>query len=415
MVNAIKRAVGAGQSPSFHFTMSKQTIKILNKILWKGKSRWLIIGAALGAFIGFLLLLATLQFYFDVQHLLGGDANPNDQFIQINKRINLFNTLGLKATFSESDIKELESKPFVEAVGVFTANDFKASASSDMLGFYTELFFEAVPPAFLDVSEPDFRWAEGDGQVPVIISKDYLALYNFGFAPSQGLPQVTASTIGKLNMELTISGKGKKQAFSGRIVGFSERINSILVPPSFMNWANANFGEAIGEPSRLIMKVENPMAKDFQAFLKEKNYEVSTGRLIGSQFGVLLKVVLSIIWVIGLLILALSMLVFVLNFQLLIAQSRPEIRLLLETGHFPKQIIGQLSKRFIIQFGLVILAVFATLFAMRSWQVKYFEGQGFELKNGLAMSVWGIGLLFGALLLMLNLLNIKRAIYQLCK
>lgn len=392
--------------------MVNSTTKILNKILWKGKSKWLLLGAALGTFIGLFLLLSTLQFYFDIQKLLKGDANPSDQFVQINKKINILNTLGIKAGFDENEIDELKTKPFIEAVGKFTANDFRVGASSDMLGFYTELFFESVPNDFLDVNQPSFRWSEGKNDVPVLISKDYLALYNFGFAPSQGLPQLTPSTVEKLNMELTISGQGKKQSFNGKIVGFSDRINSILVPAEFLTWANANFGDEPGTASRLILKVQNPMSKEFQAFLNEKGYEVSTGRLIGSQFGVLMKIVLTVLWTMGLLILTLSMLVFMLNFQLLIAQSKPEIRLLLETGHYPRQISRLLSKRFSIQFCVIILFVLAGLIAMRIWQVSYFGKQGFELTSGIDLKVWGIALIFTALLFFTNLLNIRRAVLK---
>ncbi|MBI5917024.1 MAG: hypothetical protein HY842_16760, partial [Bacteroidetes bacterium] len=135
--------------------MAHHTQKILDKILWKGKSKWLLLGAGAGTFIGLFLLLSTVQFYFDIQKLLRGDANPGDQFVQINKKINLFNTLGLKAAFSPEEIEGLKQQPFIESVGEFTANDFKAGAYSDMLGFYTELFFEAVPDDFLDVEEPD--------------------------------------------------------------------------------------------------------------------------------------------------------------------------------------------------------------------------------------------------------------------
>ncbi len=372
-------------------------------------------GASLGTFIGLFLLLASFQFYLDVQQLLIGDANPSDHYVQINKKVNIFNTLGFKSAFTESDVEELKSKQFVQQVGKFTANDFKASASSDLLGFYTELFFESIPSEFLDANEPDFRWSEGQNNIPVLISKDYLALYNFGFAPSHGLPQVTPSTIGKLNIEISISGNGKRQTFNGRIVGFSERINSILVPPNFMVWANANFGSEAGAPSRLILKVDNPMNKDFQSFLKEKGYEVSTGRLIGSQFGILLKSVLSAIWAMSLLILALSMLVFILNFQLLVAQARPDLRLLLETGHYPKQMSWILTKRVVIQFLLVVALVFGAMLILRFWQVGYFETQGFDLKNGLDLKVWAIGICFTVLLLFLNILNIQRAINQLSK
>lgn len=393
--------------------MSNSTRSILNKILWEGKSRWLLLGAILGTFIGLFLLLATLQFYLDVQELLKGDSNPSDQYVQINKRLNLFNTLGVKSAFSEEEIEGIQSQPFVLKLGKFTSNDFRAGASSDMLGFYTELFFETVPKDFLDVSETSFRWTEGQALIPIIISKDYLALYNFGFAPSQGLPQVTPSTVSKLNMEITISGQGKQQSFNGKIVGFSERINSILVPSEFMDWANQEFRGEPGPPSRLILQVQNPMAKDFQAFLNENGYEVSTGRLIGSQFGVLLKIVLSVLWGLGLLILALSMLVFVLNFQLMIAQRRPEIQLLLETGHFPKQITGLLSKRFAFQFGIIVVLVFASLMGLRIWQVAFFGEQGFEISSNLDIKVCLAGLGFSILLLLMNMLNIQKAVSKL--
>ncbi|MBI5914383.1 MAG: hypothetical protein HY842_03335, partial [Bacteroidetes bacterium] len=256
-------------------------------------------------------------------------------------------------------------------------------------------------------------WSQGQNTVPVLISKDYLALYNFGFAPSQGLPQVTPATVSKLNMELRLSGSGRQKTFNGRIVGFSDRINSILVPPDFMKWANENFGGDGGQTSRLILKVKNPLSKEFQAFLAEKNYEVSTGRLIGSQFGVLLRVVLGVVWAMGLLILTLSMLVFTLNFQLLVAQSAPEIRLLLETGHFPRQISGLLGKRFTTMFGGVLLAVFLAMLALRVWQVQYFENQGFELTSGLHFWVWALGGGFCILLLLVNLANIRRSVSNL--
>ncbi|MEK7256764.1 MAG: hypothetical protein AAB316_18565, partial [Bacteroidota bacterium] len=386
-------------------------------------------GAILGAFLGLLLMLNALQFYLDLQRLLSGDANAGDQFVQVNKKVNLFNTLGVSSAFSAKEIAEIERQPFVEKAGVFTSNQFRTTAYSDMLGFYTELFFEALPAEFLDVDEPKFRWSEGQNEIPVIISKDYLALYNFGFAPSQGLPQVTASTIKKLVMDVKISGNGREVIFQGRIVGFSERINSILVPQAFMDWANQHFSsKQLLEPqsdknplegaggdgaARLILKVDNPMAKDFQAFLKEKNLEVSTGRLIGGQFGVLFQAVLAVVAAFGGLILLLSALVFVLNFQLLVAQNASEIKLLLEIGYKQSVVAGVLSKRFAWMLTGLLLAVFAALLTGRYFLVKYFENQGFEMKTLPDGWVWMAAIGIGILLLALNFSNIRRSVARL--
>jgi len=387
--------------------------KILEKLLWKGKSKWLIAGAVVGVFLGLFLLLSALQFFFDVKHLLEGGADPEDQFVQINKKVNLFNTLGVKAVFGEEEIQEIRQQPFVEEVGQFSANDFKAGAYSDMLGFYTEMFFESVPGLFLDVDEPKFRWSVGQQEIPILISRDYLALYNFGFAPSQGLPQVTPSTIQRLKMEVRISGNGKQQTFAGRIVGFSDRINSILVPPDFLEWANQNFGSGGQPPSRLILKVENPLSKELNHFLKEKGYEISTGHLIGGQFAVLLNLVLGIVMVLGALILGLSVLVFVLNFQLLIAQGAEDIRRLMEVGHYPRQVSRLLNRKLALLFGVVVIAVFGLLIAARLAFVKYFEDQGFELRTGLDLQVWAAGIGISLLLLAINFTTIRNSVLKL--
>jgi hypothetical protein len=390
--------------------MSASQKKILNKLLWRGKNKGLLAGASLGAFLGLWLLLSAAQFHFDLNRLLKGDADPNDRFIQINKKVNLFNTLGEKAVFDEREIEAINRQPFIQKAGVFVANDFKAGAYSDLLGFYTELFFESVPSDFLDVSEPDFRWREGQQSVPVILSKDYLALYNFGFAPSQGLPQLTPATIQRLKMELRISGNGRQQTFEGQIVGFSERINSVLVPPDFMAWANQHFGSGGKEPSRLILKVDNPLAKDLRTFLQKHNYELSTGKLIGGQFGVLLKIVLGVLTVFGLLILLLSMLIFILNFQLLVAENADDIRLLQQTGHFPRQISGLLTRKFAFLFGGTLLAVLATMLAARWVTIQYFKNQGFMLKFNLHPLVWLLGLVFAAGVVFIMLFNMRRSV-----
>lgn len=390
----------------------KTHLHLLNKLLWQGKGKWLIGGALTGAFLGFWLLLSAIQFYCDVQKLLGGDTNPGDRFVSLNKKVSLRNTLGAKAAFSAEEIAQIEAQPFVEAVGKYEANDFKAGAYSDLLGFYTELFFEAVPTGFLDNDDPDFRWSVGQKELPILISKDYLALYNFGFAPSQGLPQFTPSAIRRLALDIKISGNGREQTFSGRVVGFSDRINSILVPSDFMHWANTTFGsgEQAGA-SRLLLEVDNPMSKDFRDFLKHNGYELSAGRLIGSQFGVLLQVVLVVVSGFGVLILLLSTLVMALNFQLIIAQNTPDIQLLMEIGYPPRQIAGVLNRRFVLFFSVVIIAVFAAVFALRYWMTCYFERQGFELSLSLHPAVWAASFLLSILLCSGMYFNIRRSIY----
>ena len=65
--------------------------------------------------------------------------------------------------------------------------------------------------------------------------------------------------MGMVNLDIRISGDGRREVFKGNIVGFSNRLNTILVPETFMRWANESFAPGTkSEPSRLIVEVNNP-------------------------------------------------------------------------------------------------------------------------------------------------------------
>lgn len=388
-------------------------MKILNQILWEGKNKWQIYGAAIGAFLGLLLVLMAFQFYHDLQKLIHGD-NATDQYVIINKKVNLFNTLGANAAFTANEIDSLKTHDFILEVGTFNSNQYKVGASSSLFGFYTELFFESVPDEFVDANLGRFNWQEGQKEIPIIMSRDYLALYNFGFAPSQGLPQFTPSTISRVSVDLIIRGNGMKRTYQGRIIGFSDRINSIIVPKTFLEWSNLQFGtKAKSEPSRVILKTNNPYSNELQDLLKAKNYEVSSGKLIGGKLTTLLQSIISVVGFIGFIIVLLSVLVFVLNFQLIIAQSKEDIRLLLQMGYKTKQISDALTKRLLVLFGGIIIAVLATLTLTRFIFTKWFEAQGLGIDAGIHWSVYLMGIMLSLLILFLNFGTIKTNVERL--
>jgi hypothetical protein len=383
---------------------------MLKKLFQKNRNVYQIAGAAIGSFLGLFLLLFALQIYFDFQHILRG-SSESDNFITINKPVSLVNTFLGKSVFNKKDIQELENQPFTEGVGVFTANRFKASASSKMINFYTDLFFESVPNSFLDVQDSHFRWDEGQTEIPIIMSKDYLALYNFGFALSQGLPQFTASTIRQVRLDITVRGQGREQIFTGRIIGFSERINSILVPNAFMQWANTQFGDQPEEgASRLIVKVKNPYDKLLTQFLSEKGYELSSGRLVGGRLTIILNSVLTIISLIGIILMVLSIIVFLLNYQLIISKSAADIKLLLQIGYNPIQITKILRGSLFRLLGGVFIAVVMALILIKMGLLAWLSQQGFELGMPYHWLVILTAVVLMALIGLVNFLNIKKSV-----
>jgi hypothetical protein len=320
----------------------------------------------------------------------------------------------MKASFSAEDIEEIRNQDFISEVGVFTSNQFKVGASNKMLGFYTELFFESVSDQFIDLDDSDFEWEEGDQDLPIILSRDYLALYNFGFAPSQGLPQFTPSTINRVSLDIIIRGKNQREVFKGNIIGFSDRINSVLVPQTFMNWANSKFGESSQkEYSRLILRTENAYGQELQTFLEDKGYEVSSGRLIGGELAALLKTIIVVVGFVGFVIVLLSLLVFLLNFQLVISQASRDIALLLQLGYPPKQISKLLINRVVSLFGLVLFTSFIILSTIRFLMVEWFENQGFELEYPLSLWVYIVAALFSVFFLFIQVSSIRKKVNQL--
>ena len=394
--------------------MQSDSYKILHKLLWEEGFRWQLIGAIAGAFLGLLLLLLAAQLYFDLQTLLNGENDNSGHFIQLNKKVNIFNTIGGASGFSEIELENIEDLDAVESVGVFTSNAFKAGAYSDMLGFYTELFFEAVPNEFLDVEEPHFRWSEGRKEIPVLVARDYLALYNFGFAPSQGLPQISAKSARRLVMDVRLEGKGKRQTFEGRVVGFTDRINSILVPADFMEWANQEFGnDDQKRPARIILKVANPLDKELLGFIGEKGYEISTGRLIGEEIIVIFKIVITALAILALVILLLAALVFVMAFELVISKNESSIKLMLEQGFEPRTISKLVENKFLKIFSWIILSVFIMLFFIRFLLADMLENQGFDLSVNLHVLVYLLGAITIGALFWQNITKIRIAVNSL--
>jgi hypothetical protein len=381
-------------------------MKILNKILKQNNNIWQIVGAIIGSFMGLLLLLLSIQFYIDLNDL----TESEDQFVIINKEVSSF---GAKAKFTPEEIQKIQDQPFIKKVGQFSASNYRVSAGSALLNFRTDLFFESVPDEFVDVKSEDFKWSKGDIVIPVVVARDYLALYNFGFAASQGLPKIPFESIQEVSLDVLIKGQGKRKNFKGRIVGFSDRINSIIVPQSFMEYSNKNFQDY--EPkgsSRLIISSDNPFSDTFRNFMKDNGYELSSGRLIGGETAALIRTLIAVVAVIGFLIVLLSVFIFVLNFQLMVSKSSRDIRLMLQLGYKQNQIGQILKKHLMFLFGMVMLLTILFFGIFRSFIVSFFTKQGmeFEFVNPIVLLA---GLLFAGLFVFINYKNIESSIRNL--
>ena len=82
--------------------------------------------------------------------------------------------------------------------------------------------------------------------VPIILPRDFLMLINYGIAESQGLPQISEDLLAAARLKINMSGHGKRGHETGKVVGFSDKISSILVPESFLEYSNGLYGGSSG-------------------------------------------------------------------------------------------------------------------------------------------------------------------------
>lgn len=382
----------------------------LDKLLWRKGGRWQRMGASAGVFIGLFLLLLAVQVFLDMRLLLEGARDANVLVINKDPRKHA----GKSKEFSPEEVEKARQQSFFSDLSVFKSNQYTVSLEVSQIGFYAQTFFQSIPNRFLDVDTAQFTWKEGDRELPIILSSDYLALYNFAFAPSQGLPTFTPETIGLLELDVTVAGKGNVMKLKGFIYDVSRNINSILVPPAFMEYANRAFGDRDKQPSQLIASTNNPYNRSLNDFLEKEGYELSRGGLIGGELKSAMQLLLLLVVVIGLIILGLSSLVFILNFQLLIAQATEDIRWLIQLGYPDGVLTRFLAKRLLfllaIAFVLACLSIVPIKYTLSAALIE----QGYDRISVLvSLPVWLLAAGLCAVLMFVNWRSIQKNVRKL--
>jgi hypothetical protein len=394
--------------------LSFQPIRPLLQTGTNAASRWF---SYVGLGIGVLLLLCSIQMYINIQQLLGGDSPRKDgyDFISISKTITN-ETMGQleKNLFTADDIKELESKPFVEGVSPLLANNFRFQISGgSLIPFVSDFFVESLDDSFIDTVPASFKWQPGDNVIPIIISSDFLEIYNV-FAPGYGLPQISEATATQLGLQLIcFHPDGTRETFRGQVVALSDRINSIIVPKNFLDWANNRFGTTKEvRASRLYIKTKDANNPDFLNFLQQKTYKVNKDKTKFGRVKQVLQGIFSGLGIFGLLVVVLALMLFSFYLQLMIARSKDNLQLLLVLGYSPDWLSKNVSRRFI---PVYILVVFFALAATQLMQWAFHHFAMFdrdELSTPLHWSVFVVAVFLVFLSLVTNYRMVRKLLYK---
>jgi hypothetical protein len=201
------------------------------------------------------------------------------------------------------------------------------------------LFFESVPDNFVDGTGEEWHYTPGERMVPIILPRTYLTMYNFGFAQSRNLPKISEGVMGMIDMTLFIHHNGESERFEGKVIGFSSRLNTILVPETFLNWSNEQYAQNEEElPSRVIMEVENPADDAIMRYLQAHNYETEEDKLDAGKTTYFLKMVTGLVMGVGVLISVLSFYILMLSIYLLVQKNTQKLQNLLLIGYSPVRV-----------------------------------------------------------------------------
>ncbi|WP_298032914.1 ABC transporter permease [uncultured Alistipes sp.] len=373
------------------------------------------VGFALAGLVGMTIVLAALQAYRDVLPVFNvPDSFMQGDYLVLSKRVGALQTLGLGSSdFTSAELDELKAQPFVRDAGAFTPADYrvKGTVGAGGVEFSTYLFFEAVPDRFLDVGTEQWKYEPGDREIPIIIPRNYLNLYNYGFARSQGLPQISEGIFRRVSLGIDIAGNGRTERFRGRIVGLSNRLNTILVPESFIRWSNGQFGQGSEkQPSRVIVETDRAAGAAVSDYLARKGYEVEGDRRDDAKAARLLRLAAGGVGGVGLVFSAMSFYILMLSVFLLLQKNSGKMENLLLLGYAPVRVALPYQ---LLTFGLnlcVLLAALPLLWLVRGWYLPELA----VLQEGYSPAGVGVTVLCGAalaaLLSLFNAIAIRRKI-----
>ena len=394
-------------------------------LVWKLMRRHISLGQLAGFFFanlcGMVIVLLSIQFYQDVAPLFTeGDSFMKKDYIIVSKKVSTLGSMvGKSSVFTAEEIDELKAEEFTKGVGEFTPSQFKVSAGVGMeqlgLNLSTAMFFESVPDAYVDVNLDEWHFEPGQEEVPIIIPRNYLNLYNFGFAQSRGLPQISEGVINMMNLDVRISGGGRRDTYRGRIAGFSNRLNTILVPESFMTWANVHYGEGgiRREPSRLIVEVDNPTDDRIARFFRERGYETEDDKLDAGKTTWFLKVVVGIVLSVGLLISVLSFYILMLSIYLLLQKNTTKLENLLLIGYGPHRVALPYQTLTIGLNAVVLLLSVGVVMWVRTLYLDVVEKMFPSLDAGGCWVMIAVGLLLFVAVSFFNVVAIRKKVLSL--
>lgn len=387
---------------------------IIKQILFKNQRKLPLLFALLGSLIGLFTLLLSIHYFIQINTYGKKSGLFGENTFILQKKISTLSTLGLATSdFSLKDIASLKKNPLITDVQIITNNQFDVSIQTDsklVPYFRSDIFLQSVDAKFLQKTTADWNWNENEEDVPLILPRSFMVMLNT-FTHAKGLPPISEGIAQSIRFKLTISNGKKKQSFNAKIVGFTSKIPSIIVPPSFMHFGNKHFpNQASKKTTQLIVTIKKGKIGEFENFMKSHDLTVSTSHFLIGKLKRTAQILFSILFGISTIIVLLSGLISVQYVQSIIVTHQKSIQKLLHLGYYPSTLVRQLMRQISLYF-LATAVLSILLFIGGKFLIdRYFIENGIQIAT--SYSFWSFFVFFFVILLLIssNFITIQQKI-----
>ena len=361
----------------------------MRQLFFKYQNKKQLTLALVGTFLGLFFLFTSLHFLHKIYTYGENSEMLSKNTIVIQKKVTSGPLLGLNnPEFSDEQIDEVRSMEFVESCDPIRSNTFDVVLSIDdplIPAFNSNIYVQSVHEDYLDVKTDHWDWDEGSKTLPIIMPRDFLMMMN-NFLTASNIPQLSDDLVLDLKIDLNIGPRNYRETIHSRIVGFTNELSSILVPESFLNWANQKYGEKEKEViNQLVVKSKDGQFGLLENYLEENEFESKKSQLLIAKLKSTLGVLLTIISVISLLAVFLSILVLIQYLQLIMTKNDYEIRTLLRLGHSPNQLIKVFLRYFMSLFSVVAVLSLLLFIPAKYYLQQIFISNGISLDSSLSI------------------------------
>lgn len=230
-----------------------QQLRLMNKGA-RSVTLWAHLGLAAGFTAVFAISLLVVGATQYVQTQLLGDLP--DQEIRVTTRKQDMAMFRMpdpdaKQAFSSIDLDNLRAVPGVQQVYPISYANQPAELNVNMLGqgITTDIVIQGVDPAWIAQDVPDLDWQTAGKALPVVVNTQLLAIYNNGYAPAQGFPQLSEQALKVPALTLRYGreplrvGQQEPLRIKAKVAGMSPRVAlGLAVPREKLNTWHQQLG-----------------------------------------------------------------------------------------------------------------------------------------------------------------------------